>query len=262
MNQFRSVTLSISVLIFVVGIVAGQSRSRTKPKPAPRASATPVTPAPTTRPTKRPSTRIVTINFKQGEAITGAFLQADAEAVQIEAQSGRLTIKLNEIDSLVFAANEVTGSKPATAAPQQNPPATAPDPTLPAARKAYQGLRKLADAVQLGLPYPQFGNLLIEVKPAVEDQLATMPETALKAELKEALAAYVDGGQAWAALQALGVLPIATEPGATLMKKYEIKPSVNAFGQADHLRLDMTLSAIWAAAAKHLDNAAQMLKAS
>ena len=258
MNQFRSVTLSISMLIFVVGLVAGQSRSRTKLKPAPRASATPVTPAPTKR-----ATRMVTINFKQGEAVTGAFLQADAEAVQIEAQSGRLTIKLNEIDSLVFAANEAVGSKPAAPTPQQNPPApAAADPTLPAARKAYQGLRKLADAVQLGLPYPQFGNLLIEVKPAVEDALASMPETALKGELKEALAAYVDGGQAWAAMQALGVLPIATEPGATLMKKYEIKPSVNAFGQADHLRLDVTLSAIWAVAAKHLDNAAQMLKAS
>src|SRR5205085_6818071 len=149
MNQFRSVTLIISVLIFVVSIVAGRSRSRTKPKPVPRESATPVTPAPT----KRPTARMVTINFKQGEPVTGAFLQADAEAVQIEAQSGRLTIKLNEIDSLVFAANELAGSRPA--APQQNPPAAAAaaDPTPPAARKAYQGLRKLADAVQLGLPY-------------------------------------------------------------------------------------------------------------
>jgi hypothetical protein len=162
---------------------------------------------------------------------------------------------------LVFAANELAVSKPAVPAPQRNPPTqAAPDPTLPTARKAYQALRKLADAVQLGLPYPQFGNLLIEIKPTVEDALAALPETALKAELKEALAAYVDGGQAWAAMQALGVLPIKTELGAALMKKYEIKPSVNALGEADHLRLDVTLSAIWAAAAKHLDNVAPTLK--
>jgi hypothetical protein len=257
MNQFRGVTLIISVLILVVGIVTGQSRSRVKPKTAPRVVATPITPAPI----RHPIRRMVTINLKQGEPVTGAFLQADAEVVQIEAQSGRLTIKLNEIDSLVFAANELAASKPAASAPQQNPTAAAPpDPTLPAARKAYQALRKLADAVQLGLPYPQFGNLLIEVKPTVEEALAALPETALKADLKEALAAYVEGGQAWAAMQVTGALPIATEPGATLMKKYEIKPSVNALGAADHLRLDVTLSVIWATAAKRLDNAAPMLK--
>jgi len=253
MKQFRSVTLIIFALIFVVGLVAAQSRARTKPKPAPRVAATPVTPA--------PARRVVTINLKQGEPVTGAFLWADAETVLIEAQSRRLAIKLNEINSMIFAANELAESKPAAPAPQQNPPATAtPDPALPAARKAYQALRKLSDAVQLGLPYPQFGNLLIEVKPAVEEALAALPETALKAELKDALAAYVEGGQAWAAMRATGILPIATEPGATLMKKYEIKPSVNALGEADHLRLDVTLSAIWATAAKRLDNVAPLLK--
>jgi len=251
MKQFRSVTLIISVLILVVGLVAAQSRSRTKTKLAPRAAATPITPA--------PAKPVVTIHFKQGEPVLGTFLQADADTVQIEAQSGRLTLKLSEIASLVFAPAEAErASKPAVETPPTAP--APPSQAGPAVQRAYTTFRKLADAVQIGLPYLHYSSLLIEVKSSVEEALATLPENALKAELTQALAAYTEAGQAWSAMQTTGVLPIATEPGATLMKKYEIKPSANALGEADHLRLDVTLSAIWAAAAKHLDNAALMLK--
>jgi hypothetical protein len=251
MNQLRHVALLICAIVFVVGIAVGQSRPRAKNKLTPRV---PVEPA---RP--EPARRSVIIHLKQGEPVLGNFLRADPESVQVEAPSGRLTIKLSEITSLVFALSETTAKT--SEEPQQNPPPTVtPTPVSPAGLKAYQALRKLAAAAQIGLPYLQYGNFLVETKPVVEEALRTLPEIALKAELAEALAAYTEAGQAWGAMQAAGILPIATEPGATLMKKYEIKPSVNAVGQADHIRLDVTLSTIWAIGAKHLDNVAVILK--
>ncbi|MBI1761163.1 MAG: hypothetical protein HYR56_06970 [Acidobacteria bacterium] len=250
MNQIRSATLLV-VLVVMVGIAVGQSNARNRSKLAPRATATPVVPL--------PAKRAVIIHFNQGLTVKGAFLRADSETVQIETVSGRLTLKMNEIASLDFANSETAATKPREEAPQ-NPPAATPTPVPAATRKAYLALRKLADAAQIGLPYLQYGNLLLEIKPTVEEVLTTLPENALKAEMAQALEAYTEAGQAWGAMHASGILQIASEPGATLMKKYEIKPSVNGLGQTDHLRLDVTLSTIWAAAAKHLDNVAAMLR--
>jgi hypothetical protein len=44
------------------------------------------------------------------------------------------------------------------------------------------------------------------------------------------------------------------------MKKYGIKPSVNALGQEDRLVIDITLGTIWTAAGNRLNNIAMVLK--
>ena len=250
MNSINHIVITVIVALLLIGSTAGQSRVKPKPKPAP--SSTPAMERPW--PVKRP----VTVNLKQGNPVTGLFLRADPETVEVEIQSGRLAIKLNEVASLVFAPEEVAAAKPAEEQLKKSLLPT-PDPHLPAARKAYAALRKLADAGQIGLPYAQYGSLLIEVKAVVEEALATLPEGALKNEITEALEAYKDASQAWGTMQNKGALLIAVEPGATLMKKYSIKPSVNAVGEADHLQLDTTLNAIWTAAGAHLNNIAALL---
>ncbi|NOT59655.1 MAG: hypothetical protein HOP19_05455, partial [Acidobacteria bacterium] len=76
----------------------------------------------------------------------------------------------------------------------------------------------------------------------------------------KAIEAFTDAGQAWGAATNIGAIPIAAEPGATLMKKYSIKPAVNALGQEDRLLLDAALTAIWTVANKELDVVAPLLK--
>lgn len=254
MSRVGSTTTIIFITLVFITLVtsisaAGQNRPRPRPKPAP-----PVT-APATVST--PARRAVTVNLKQGEPVTGNFVRADAEMVQIEMASGRLTIKLSDVASLVFASG--AASKPAEEA-AKNPAPANPDAASPAARKAYTALRKLADAAQIGLPYPQYGNLLIETKAVVGEAMAVLPEGTLKTYIAQALEAYTDAGQAWSTMQTKGALLIAAEPAATLLNKYSIRPDVNQLGQADHLRLDTTLSTIWAAAGEHLNNLAALLK--
>ena len=197
--------------------------------------------------------------------VIGSFLRADSETVQIDLNGQSKIYKLNEVDSITFTPNEATAAKPAPETTNNQPAAAAAaaptqDPVLVAGRRAYSALHKLTDAAQLGLPYGQYASLLIEIRPIVTESLRTLPDSAVKADLTAAMEAYTDAGQAWGAMQGAGVLPIATEPGATLMKKYSIKPAANALGQEDRLLIDKTVPAIWAVATERMNNLAGLLK--
>jgi hypothetical protein len=262
--KFRNLATIISTILLISVSAAGQKRSRPKPKPAPSPA---VAPAPARRP--------VTVNLKQGDPVTGHFLRADAEAMEIEIKSGRLTIKMSEVASLDFTDE---GEREITARPTEDEPkdpeTPPPNPSLPTARKAYAELRKLAEAAKIKLPSGQYGNLLIEAKTVIEDALTEISDYSLKIEISRALDAYYDAGQAWGAARAYDTglttwgaarvieqrIPIDSEPGATLMRKYQIKPGVNRVGQADHLELDTALKTIWAVAGARLNYVAALIR--
>jgi hypothetical protein len=264
MNKGKRVTLIITAVFLISGITYGQRRSRPKPKPSPPAPATTISPAPAKRP--------VTVNLKQGDPVSGNFLRADAETMQIEIRSGQLTIKMSEVASLVFTEEGETAARPAEEE-QKAATAPAPDPSLPAARKAYAALRKLAEAAKIKLPLGQYGNLLIETKTVVEEALTEISDYTLKNEIARTLDAYYDAGQAWGAARAYDAtltfgaarvieqrIPVNSEPGATLMRKYQIKPGVDRLGQADHLELDTALRTIWGVAAARLNYIAALIR--
>jgi len=255
------------MIIFAVLVIsapaAGQRRSRPKPKTAPAPAAAPV-------PTKRP----VTVTLKQGDSVSGNFLRADAETMEVEIQSGRLTIKMNEVASLVFIEEGVTPIEEE----QKDAASLPPDPSPAAGRKAYAALRKLAEAANIKLPLGQYGNLLIDTKTVVEEALTEISDYSLKNAITLTLEAYFDAGQAWGAARAYDTgrpprgapwgsarvieqrIPVDSEPGATLMRKYQIKPGVNRLAQADHLELDTALKAIWAVASARLNYVATFIR--
>lgn len=267
MNRGKRIILIIIAVIVMCGIAVAQKRPRPKPKPAP-----PATPAGASlAPAKRP----VTVNLKQGDQVTGNFLRADAETMQIEIRSGQLTIKMREVASLVFSeeGEREIAARPAEEEPK-DPETPPPNPSLPAARKAYAELRKLSEAAKIKLPLAQYGNLLIETKTAVEDALTEISDYSLKNEIARTLEAYYDAGQALGAARTYDVprqtfgsprvieqrIPIDSEPGATLMRKYQIKPGVNRLGLADHLELDTALKAIWGVASQRLNYVATLIR--
>jgi len=257
--NFRSLAMIILAVLLISATAAGQRRSRPKPKAAPAAPSAPA-----------PARRAVTVNLKQGDPVSGNFLRADAETMEVEIQSGRLTIKMSDVASLVFGEE---GEKPAEEEPKETP-APAADPSLPAARKAYAELRKLAEAAKIKLPLAQYGNLLIETKTVVEEAMTEISDYTLKNEIARTLDAYYDAAQAFGASRVYDVprqtfgapraieqrIPIDSEPGATLMRKYQIRPGVNQVGQADHLELDTALKAIWAVAGARLNYVATLIR--
>jgi hypothetical protein len=247
MNQIKNCLITILTAIILFGIASGQGKPRPKPKPKPRTSST--TTAPTSATTKRP----VTVNLKNGDPVSGHFLRADGETVQIETRSGRLSIKMSDVYSLVFS-DDVEASSGTIEEIVKNLDPAESDTNLAAARKSYNALRKLADAAQIKLACAQYGYLLIETRAVLDEALPEITDGSIRLYIERSLEAYTDAGKACGAVDEKGVIPINTEPGATLRDKYNIKAGVNAFGQAVHLRIDDALKNIWAAAAVQLKN--------
>jgi hypothetical protein len=265
--NFKSLAMIIFAVLVISAPAAGQRRSRPKPKTAPTRAAEPV-------PTKRP----VTVTLKQGDSVTGNFLRADAETMEVEIQSGRLTIKMNDVASLIFT-DEGEGVMPIEEE-TKDAASPAPDPGPAAGRKAYAALRKLADAANIKLPQGQYGDLLIDTKTVVEEALTEISDYSLKNQIASTLEAYQDAGQAWGAARPYETrrqrtfgsdpwgptrvieqrIPIDSEPGATLMRKYQIKPGVNRLAVPDHLELDTALKAIWAVASARLNYVATLIR--
>lgn len=246
MRRFSTLTVAIVITALLLTAVVAQSRARRR-----TTGATSSAPA---------SKRAVTINLVQGNPIKGLFISADADTIELEVSGRRTTLKTYQVTSIQFAPDEPilntissNGGTPAqgtaTAKAAAPTPTPTPDTVMPAARRAYTALRKLADASQLGLPYPQYASLLLETKANIDEACRALPEGGLKAEITQAMETYADAGRAWAAMAATGALPIAADPGLSLMNKYNIPAATNQLGQQDRILLDVTLNTIWAAGA-------------
>jgi hypothetical protein len=263
--NFRNLAIIISAVLFMSAIAYGQKRARPKPKTAPATAPGPV---------KRP----VNIVLKKGDEISGNFLRADTETMEVETQSGRLTIRMSEVSSLYFIGQD---EKPAEeeekdTAPPSKRRGDLGDSGLQAERKAYAALRKLDEAAKIRLPAGQYGDLLLDAKTAIDEALTDISDYSLKNAITRTLEAYYDAGQALGAAQSYEPrrtpltwnsarvieqrIPVKSEPGATLMRKYQIKPEVDRLAQADHLKLDEALKAIWAVASARLNYVSTLIR--
>jgi hypothetical protein len=244
-NKDIAVTVFTILVIFWPGyIVNGQGKSRPKIRPRP--------PATSPAPAKLP----VIVNFKDGESVKGHFIRADADNLQVEVRSGKLSIKMSDVFSLIFERDdEETPSKSVEEVVKNLDQGEADSPP-PVARKAYNTLRRLAEAGKLRVPYSQYSAQLFEAKTVVDEALGALPDGAIKIDLTRALEVFTDVASAWGAASRNGRISIKTEPGSTLMEKYNIKPELNAVADADHLKLDTALKTILSAAEPMLRNIA------
>jgi len=233
----------------------GKIRSKTRPRPADTAPAS--APASISAAQKVP----VVVTYKNGKQVTGLFLRADATTIEVEVRSKKLSLKTSEVFSVVFETDGEASSSNSVEEVVKNLESNndAQDSTLPLARKAYNSLRRLAEAGEIRVPYSQYSAQLFETKGVVDEALAVLPDGAVKIDLKRALEIYTDAARAWGAVQQqygpyAGRISINSEPGASLMKKYRIKAELNAVAQADYLKLDTALKTILAAAEPVLRN--------
>jgi hypothetical protein len=259
MNRNRKLAALIFAILFIFApdcLVEGQTRPRTRPRP------------PATAPASTPSAAKVPVivNYKDGRHINGTFLGADGDTVRILAGSKRISIRVTEVFSIVFEAEEEAAEgksvEEGEAKSVENLVKTleseAVGPSFQVARKAYNSLLRLAEAIEIRVPYSQYSSQLFETKTIVAEATAALPDGAVKIDLNHALEVFTDAARAWGAVTQFGPyagrIPIDTEPGATLMRKYKIKPELNAVAQADHLKLDAALKTIASSAEIILKN--------
>lgn len=225
----------------------GQGKTRPKTRPRP--------PAPASTAARVP----VIVNYKDGKHVDGLFLGADTQTIQVLVGSKKTSIKMSEVFSVVFEADEEETQSKSIENVVKNLDSDGTDPNLPLARKAYTSLRRLAEAIEIRVPYSQYSAQLFEAKTVVDEAEGVLPDGAVKIDLKNALEVFTDAARAWGAVQqqygpSAGKIPIDTEPGSSLMQKYKIKPELNAVAQADHLKLDTALKTILSYAEPILKN--------
>jgi hypothetical protein len=216
-----------------------------------------------TRPAPRPTqtvkaeqpTRKVIVNLKTGESVTGNLLRADPATVEIQVAGSALTIKLDDIASLVFDPSAAAAPKPARSSTDY--------------AAALRSLRKLEGATEVGINFQEYGRRLVDVKAEVDEALRGAPEGGATIEIRSALQAYVDAGQAWGELQQRrsrypSLFPDNDAMADALQKKYSIPTeTVNTSGGSippfRAMSQNVVLSTIWKAAKNHIQQAENLI---
>lgn len=131
-----------------------------------------------------------------------------------------------------------------------------------AAHNALTALKRVQAATQVGVNHQQYGQLVIDAKAQVNEAARVLPDGELKGALTGAMDAYADAAQSWGFKVSTRSLDPRTEPGVTLMRKYNLKV-LNACAQCreplEYLSEDGAMQAAWAVANTHLDRAASLL---
>jgi len=195
--------------------------------------------------------RQITVNLKTGAPVTGQFIQADSDTIQIEVAGNLLKIRVDDVVSLVFAPELLPKPIVSLPAPPQNEDAN----------RALRALRKLAGATEIGISFQEYGSRLIDVKNEVDDASSRILPGDLKTELLLAMEAYVDAGQAWNRMIRHDFMLHNSEPGLTLIRKYSLQPRELVPGNRSTLALprNYVLTSVWGAARIHIDRANSLL---
>jgi hypothetical protein len=128
------------------------------------------------------------------------------------------------------------------------------------AAEAVAALRKIHAATEVGVNYQQYGMLLIEAKAKVNDANAVLPDGELKNRLNAAVDAYTDASQVWGMKINGPPLSPDKEPGATLMRKYNLKTHTISAAALTYIDPEEAMRAMWGAAMGHLLMAQKQLE--
>jgi hypothetical protein len=125
-----------------------------------------------------------------------------------------------------------------------------------AAADAIKALGKVEAAVEVGVNFQRYSELVIDAKAAVNDAERALPTGEPLASLREAMGAYADGVTVWNHKIQFGGLGLKEEFGhGEIIARYKLP--LNEKKRASE---DVALQVIWAAARKATERARSLLK--
>lgn len=204
----------------------------------------------------KPAERPVRISLKEGEPISGTFVNSDNEGMQIVVAGNSLTIKWNVISQIIFT--DVSQNKVLTKVENKL------DKQKESTKDALKSLRKLVAATEVLSwnkrdDFQEFGRRLIDVKAEVNEVLPDIVDEDVKNQINKTMEAYDDALTAWKYMfgdnpsgRTMGDLFPDFEPGKTLQQKYSI-PTYSS-GSYNLMGGDKVLNTIWQAARTHIES--------
>ncbi len=121
-------------------------------------------------------------------------------------------------------------------------------------------LRKLAAATEVGVNFDQYSALVIEAKAEIEENLDSLPDSALKDELRFALGAFVDAKLIWNEATRYDFILADSEIGNYVKVKYGLEPMANSFSGPRFFNRSPLLSELWKLGKLRLDRANRLLQ--
>jgi hypothetical protein len=189
----------------------------------------------------------VTIRLKAGDAVSGTFLGADSDSVQVEVAGNQLRITLEDISSLVFEPD---------AEPAQSLGMKQGEP----AREAVAALRRLSSATEGGLSYAEYERRYLEAKGTIDPIFIHVRGSAVRNEIVSALGDYQAALLFWRVLLPTKSTYIGSSLGRELRASYpKIRVQKSLYGPSK-IFLSDALSVIWSSAREHLDAADNILQ--
>jgi MltA-interacting protein MipA len=234
MRRMKTLPLAVVALsLLCLSAESTISQTRRRPQPANTPSAP-----------KQVQKRRVILALKGQEGMAADFIQADAETVTVEINGARSQFKMDEVGSIIFSPEEAAKMIAEQAQGQAS---------NAAAGEALRALRKVAGAVEVGVNYQQYGQLVIEAKAAVDEALATIPAGELRNEIAATMDSYADAGRVWT----MRIKPRGDYGVSDLLKtKYGVseREAFRAYS-GDEIYVTGALHLIWNQARQHLDRA-------
>ncbi|NOT47065.1 MAG: hypothetical protein HOP17_04865 [Acidobacteria bacterium] len=240
----------IVLSVFILGAVSSNTTAQPRKTPVVKKAVQQTKTTEVPKPEERP----VTVYLKEGEPVSGKFVDASSEGLHLVVAGNKLIVHWKNIKQVSYT----------DVAPVE-PPAPKIDKGKEALEGAVKSLKKLSTAVEVGINFQEFSRRLIDIKIEYEGYLSAITDADAKSELMKAMEAYEDSKTIWNYMvgnnsmgRATGDLFPDYEPGKTLQAKYSL-PTYRTSGL--HLMEgDKAMKLIWVVAASHIEKAAAKLE--
>lgn len=229
------VLVAILLALFCCTVISAQNK---KPTVGKRPATTPAKPVETIKPPERP----ISVTLKEGEPVSGRFLNATSEGIQMAVAGNTLIVKWGDIAKVVFT--DVVVELP-------TPKVTAETKSADAVANALKALRKLSSATEVGINFRDYGSRVVDVKTELNELLPTITEGRTKEAIQSAMSAYQDAGTLWNGYIQSTYFSTSSE-ATLLLKKYSLSYEANG---TCIFESGCILPKVWAIAKTRLDEA-------
>jgi hypothetical protein len=169
-----------------------------------------------------PQKSAVTVNLIEGEPVKGKLVKADSETIVLEMGAVEATIKTEKVQSIVFDAS-----------PDSNAPLvedkSLKSKEVEAAEKIVSALRRLDNAIEVGVMFQNYSALLIENKTTIDENLPHIKNVEFSLAVGRTMVDHQYAMYVWNLAVANNWSKFFTkqEPGRTLITKYGVPVKIS-----------------------------------
>lgn len=196
-------------------------------------------------------TYAVTVSVREGDPIKGTLVKADSDIVVVEQGAAEVRIKTSNVISIVFQQTEPAAAATSVAEP--------PSKEVLATQKVMSALRRLENAIGVGVMLQNYSALMIESKTVIDENLKDVSDDTVKVIVQQIMNDHQYALSVWnlAAVNGWSYFYTKQEPGRTLVTRYGYPLKVSIWTQVPVMN---GLNYVWLAARNRFNELSARVK--